>query len=143
MFNSNNYGYNPYGNYMPQRQIQPIEQQYTQPIQQPRQSLQGKFVDSIETAKSSEYVLDGSLNFFALTDNSAVITKQLQNDGTTKLTIFRPVDEQKKEIKYITKEDMKKAIDGLNFDELEDIKDEIKELKQDIKDLKKNKKKEE
>lgn len=140
MYNTNNYGFNPYGTYIPQRAMQqPIQQPMEQPTMQPRQGLQGKFVDSIETARSSEYILDGSLNFFALTDNSAVITKQLQNDGTTKLTIFKPIEEQKDEKRYITKEDMEKALKSLNIDELDDLKEELKEIRNDIKYLKKKK----
>lgn len=142
MYN-NNYGYNPYG-YVPQqplqRPIQPIQQPETfNPVQQ-RSVLSGKLVDSIESAKSADYPLDGSTSYFALTDNSAIVTKQIQTDGTSKITIFKPVLDTKEENRYITREDMEKALKKANLSELEDIKDDIKELKQEFKEFKKKKK---
>lgn len=139
MFNTNNYGYNPYGRYMP---VQPMQQPIEQPIQPliPKQTLNGKLVDSIETAKSSEYILDGSVSYFALTDGSAILTKQLQTDGTSKIVVFKPIEEQKEENRYITQEDMKKALESIDLSELEDIRDDIKDLRQEIKDIKKKKK---
>lgn len=145
MYNANNYGYNPYGTYIPQRNMpQPIEQTNNNYQQvQPRPTLSGKLVDNLETAKITEYQLDGSTSYFPLTDGSAIVSKQLQMDGTSKITIFKPITEQKEEIKYITSEDMEKAIKELDFSDLDDIKDDIKELRQEIKEIKKNKKKEE
>lgn len=143
MYGNNNYGYNPYGNYLQQRPLQNIDQQqYIQPIQN-KPILNGKQVDSIDVAKNSDYPLDGSVSYFPLIDGSAIVTKQLQTDGTSKIVVFKPTEQQKEEIKYITKEDMEKAINGLNFDELDDIKEELKELRQEFKEFKKNKKKEE
>ena len=64
-------------------------------------------------------------------------------DGTSKITVYKPDIEKKEEIKYITQDDMKKALDGLNLDKLDDIEDSLNELKQDFKDFKKNNKKKE
>lgn len=136
MYQSNNYGYNPYGTYMPQRPIQqPIEQQ-TNNIYK----LNGKQVESIEAAKVIDFPLDGSTSYFATIDGSAIVTKQLLNDGTIKTTIFKPSNEQNKEIQYVTPEDMKKAINDIDLSDFDDIKDELKELKQELKELKKKKK---
>lgn len=137
----NNYGYNPYQN----RFIGVPQQQPQQPMEIPinatqRQILSGKTVESIDVVKAMDIPMDGSVSYFPIADGSAIVTKQLQMDGTSKTTVFKPVSEDKKEIKYITPEEMKKAIDGIDFSELDDIKDEIKELKQEIKDLKKKKK---
>lgn len=143
MYNTN-YGFNPY--YQPTRFTQPtIQPTIEQPIQNTtslstRTFLNGKTVDSIEVVKAIEYPLDGSTSYFPLVDGSAIVTKQLQNDGTSKITVFKPDTEEKAEIKYITKEDMKEALNDIDLSELEDIKDEIKEIKQEIKDLKKKKK---
>lgn len=141
MYN-NNYGYNPYG-YVPQqplqRPIQPIEQQ-TQISTINRQFLNGKLVDSVDVVKSMDIPLDGSISYFPIADNSAIVTKQLQNDGTSKITIFKPVLDTKEENRYITREDMEKALEKVDLSELEDIKDDIKELKQEFKDFKKKKK---
>lgn len=142
----NNYGYNPYQNRyigVPQQPMQQPMQQSMPPTQMSVPStnmLNGKQIPDVDTSKVVEYQLDGSINYFPLTDGSAIVTKQLQMDGTTKTTIYKPIAEQKEEVKYITQEDMKKAIDGLDLGEIDDIKDELKEIKQDIKDLKKKKK---
>lgn len=142
MFNANNYGYNPYGRYIPQ---QPMEQFNNVQVGgqvngQVRASLQGKQVESIDVVKATDIPFDGSINYFPLLDNSAIITKQLQNDGTTKLTIFKPIDEQKEETKYITSEDMEKAIKSIDLSVIDDIKDDLKDLQKEVRDLKKKKK---
>ena len=155
----NNYGY-----YNPTRntgiQQQPINNQYMQqPIQMPinnyvqqpmlptqmsmPSTLQGKIVDSIETAKNQDIPLDGSTSYFALTDGSMIVSKQLQMDGTSKIVIFKPIEENKdKEMeenrtKYVTESYFREKIEKLdNSDVLNDLLDEIKDLKQDIKDFK-------
>ncbi len=143
MYN-NQFGYNPY--YQQPRYttpVQPIEQPTIQPIITPNRTfLNGKSVDSIDVVKATDIPLDGSVSYFPLTDGSAIVTKALQNDGTTKLTIFKPVVEQKEEVKYLTQEDMKKAIDDLDLSQIDDLKDDIKDLRQEFKDFKKNIKKE-
>lgn len=87
MFNNFN-PYNPY--YQQQRfQYQPQPQMYNQDQQNSiyRQStpqgLQGKVVDNIEVVKAMDIPLDGSTSYFAIADGSAIVTKQLQQDGTS------------------------------------------------------------
>lgn len=137
----NAYNYNPYMNnrYGQQPIAQPMQSEPFNAVQC-RSVLNGKQVDSIDMAKNVEYPLDGSISYFPILDGSAIVTKQMTNDGTSKITVFKPFNEQKKEINYITHEDMKKALNELDFSELEDIKDEIKELKAELKELKKRKK---
>lgn len=144
MFNANNYGYNPYGRYIPQQPMQ----QPMQPIEQPNMSvktgLQGRQVESIEQAKLLEYPLDGSISYFALTDGSCIVTKQLQNDGTSKTLIYKLSNESNKDLpKYATIEDLEKKFKAIDLSDIDDLKDDIKELRQDIKDLKKKKVKDE
>lgn len=121
---------------MPQNDTQYVPQ-YTQVGFTKPSGLQGKQVDSVEVVKATDVPFDGSISYFPLTDNSAIVTKQLQTDGTSKIVVFRPVDEQKEEIKYITQDELKNALDNLNFDEIDDIKEEIRELRKEFKDLKK------
>ena len=112
---------------------QNMMQQYIPPMPQPtvQNGLLGKSVDSIEVVKAMDIPLDGSISYFPLTDGSAIISKQLQNDGTSRTIIYKPIIEDKKEtIKYV------------QFDDIEDLKKEIEELKKEIKNLKKNKDKE-
>lgn len=147
MYNANNYGYNPYGTYMPQRPMQ----QPTQPIQQipqqetfapiqNRQILNGKQVESIDVVKAMDIPLDGSISYFPIADGSAIVSKQLQMDGTSKTVIYKPILDAKEETKYITPEELKKAVEGIDLSELEDIKEDIKELRQEFKDFKKKSK---
>lgn len=119
---------------------QPIYQpMYQVPISQPTTSgLQGKVVDSIETAKNQDIQLDGSISYFALTDGSAIVSKQLQADGTSKTTIYRPISDENIELpKYATLDDIKKEIKNIDLSEIDDLKEEIRELKKQLKDLKK------
>lgn len=139
----NNYGYNPYGRYTPQPMTQPIQQQEAFNSVQSRSFLNGKQVDSIDVVKAMDIPMDGSISYFPLTDGTGIITKQLQMDGTSKIVIFKPFEEKKEEIKYITQEDMKKAINDIDLSDLDDIKEDIEYLRQEIKDLKKKKVKDE
>lgn len=129
--------YNPYyqqrypQNMVPTPMPEPAPQQITQPFM--KSMLQGKQVDSLDVVKATDVPFDGSVSYFPLTDGSAIITKQLQVDGTSKLVVFKPVNEQNDDIKYITSEDLEKALKSLNLDELEDIKEDIKDLKKQIK----------
>lgn len=150
----NNYN-NPYFNPF----FRPLEQQYGQnqqnvpnaqqnALQMPRNVLQtvlqGKSVDSIDVVKAADIPLDGSISYFPLTDGSAIVTKQLQADGTSKTVIYKPIEEGKNEIpKYVTSDELKESIENIDLSDIDDLKDEIKDLKQEIKDLKKMKKKDE
>lgn len=134
--------YNPYSNqfFNPQSQnrYQPMEMSMTQqnPVQTQinrSNGLSGKLVDSIDVVKAMDISLDGSINYFPLTDNSAIVTKQLQTDGTCKIVVYKPVDNKTTEVKYATQEDVDKAIKNID---LSDIKDEIDALKKQIKKLK-------
>lgn len=101
-------------------------------------SLQGKTVESLEVAKVAEIPLDGSISYFAIADGSMIVTKQLQNDGTSKTTIYKPISEKEiiNKTNYITEEDFNKAINKLNSnDNKDELKNEIKILKRQIKDL--------
>lgn len=134
----NIYPYYPNDNQSRVSPIQPI-----QPIQMntPTMGLLGKSVDSIEVVKAMDIPLDGSVSYFPLTDGSAIVTKKLQSDGTSKTIIYRPVDEEKKEEKlaYVTYDDLDKRFEMLDISDLEDIKDlkdNLKNLQQELKDLK-------
>ena len=145
MFNANNYGYNPYGTYIPQRPMQPLEQsvqatvnnmQGTPVVNRPLiQRLNGKQVDSIDTVKSMDIPLDGSISYFPLANGSAIITKQLMQDGTSKITIYEPKT-QKEDTKFATIEDIDKRLEKLDFSEIDDLKDDLEDLKKELKDIK-------
>ena len=122
----------------------PIEQQFNQnnmniptmqqqPLNVVKSGLQGKLIDNIDTVKILEIPLDGSTSYFPLTDNSAKVTKALQSDGTSKITVYKPVDDKKSEVKYFTNDDLEKALKGLNLDEIDDIKEDIKDIKKQLK----------
>lgn len=135
----NNYGFNPY--YQPQRfqtMEQPSQPQFVQSnmVSKPV-GLLGKPVDSVSVVTAMDIPLDGSICYFPLTDNSAIVTKQLQADGTSKTIVYKPVDEEKEKMpKYITAEELEKAIKEIDFGDLDDLNDELKSIKKEMKEIK-------
>lgn len=119
-------------------------QQYIPPIPQPatQVGLLGKSVDSIEVVKAMDIPLDGSVSYFPLTDGSAIVTKQLQNDGTSKTIVYKPILEDKNEsTKFVTFEEMKKELSKIDLTDLDDLKDELNEIRKELKAIKKSKEK--
>jgi len=140
----NYFGYNAYNQYMPtgynpymQNNQQQRPQEQAQSAQYNRQALQGGIVTSIDEVKAISIPLDGTTSYFALADGSAIVSKQLQQDGTSKITVYKPfVAEDKQEpTKYITESDLKAQFGDLNPKEIKDIKEEIKVLKKRIREL--------
>lgn len=79
--------------------------------------LMGKVIDSAESVKVTDIPLDGSTSYFPLADGSAIYTKKLQLDGTSKIVVYKPVvEEEKPTPKYVT------------FDDLEEIKTHIQDI---------------
>lgn len=142
MFNNT---YNPY--YAQQPRYQSMDQsnlqmtmpQYMQPQMQlnNQKGLLGKSVDSIDVVKAMDIPLDGSVSYFPLTDGSAIVTKQLQNDGTSKTVIYKPIDEETPVVKYITQDELEKSLKNIDLSEIDDLKDEFKELRSEMKELQK------
>lgn len=94
--------------------------QFTKPMY-----LLGKSVDNMDVVKAMDIPLDGSISYFPLTDGSAIVSKQLQMDGTSRMVVYKPLQEEKKEdILFATIED------------LQDLQDEIKTIKKQLKDFK-------
>ena len=130
MFNS--YNQNPYFN-----------PYFTQQTQQPQQimsmrynNLQGKSIDNLEVVKAMDIPLDGSISYFPLVDGSAIVTKQLQQDGTSKITIFKPIEaEEASAVKYATIEDIENRINNIKMPDTKPLQDEIKTLKKQIRIL--------
>ena len=134
-----------YGNHFygqPQR-FQPMDQlgqqfnnQYMSAIQQvnTQMNLLGKSVDSIEVVKAMDIPLDGSTSYFPLTDGSAIVTKKLQADGTSKTIIYKPVEESKGDTKFLVMEDLENIINDIN--DMKDLKEQFSSVKKDIKELK-------
>lgn len=138
-YNYNNI-YNPYGNpylnYNQQPQLQTSMLRQNQ--YRPQNSLQGKVVDSLDVVKATDIPYDGSVSYFPLTDGTAIITKQLQQDGTSKVVIYKPMIENE-ENKYITETDLEKQLKDMNnkFITEDNLRDQLKNVNsKDIKDLK-------
>ena len=78
----------------------------------------------------------GSISYFPLTDNSAIITKQLQQDGTSRVIVYKPISENEEvKPKYVTEEDLKEQLRDVNGKDLKDIKEDIKVLKRRLEDI--------
>ena len=136
-----------------QQNTRPAEQSYVQPNTQMNQQiykpqtigLQGKVVDSIDVVKATDIALDGSVTYFPLADGTGIVTKQLLPDGTSKMIVYKPIEEkevEKQQPKYITVEEfdetIKKIEKNSNFDdELKKVKRSIEDLQDDIKKIKK------
>lgn len=138
-YNYNNI-YNPYGNpylnYNQQPQLQTSMLRQNQ--YRPQNSLQGKVVDSLDVVKATDIPYDGSVSYFPLTDGTAIITKQLQQDGTSKVVIYKPMIENE-ENKYITETDLEKQLKDMDnkFITEDNLRDQLKNINsKDIKDLK-------
>ena len=114
-------------------------QQYIPPMPTIQQNnLQGKIVDSVDVVKAMDIPLDGSVSYFPLTDGSAIISKQLQSDGTSRTVIYKPSENEKeKTIKYLTIDELETALNDL--EDMQNIKDDIKEIKKQLKGFKKGK----
>ena len=123
---------------MPQiPKVQPMEQQYAQynqqlqPMFKQQINLQRKSVDSIDVVKAMDIPLDGSISYFPLTDGSAIVSKQLLQDGRIEGAVKVgnswniPIDAEKPVDKRIIKPDDNKFIIDLDdnyFDEVDSLK---------------------
>lgn len=143
MFNNN---YNPY--YIPPQRFQPNDMN-TQPmnnntyipqINQPNNQygLLGKSVESVDVVKAMDIPLDGSTSYFPLTDGSAIVTKKIQNDGTSKTVVYKPVDNtDNNKTTYATIDDIDNKLKEIDIDgSIKSFKDELKSIKKQIKEIK-------
>ena len=116
----------------PSQSIQPIQETpiYKQPV-----GLQGKSVDSIDVVKAMDIPLDGSISYFPLADGTAIVTKQLQMDVTSKTIVYKrtEVEDIDKLPKYITEEQFQEKIQSIEVPK--EIKEDIKNMKRQIKDI--------
>ena len=139
----NNQYYYPMGNNGTRPQMEQSYPQYipTTNLYAPQQftpsMLLGKTVESIDVAKITEGPIDGSIGYYPLTDGSAIVSKQLQADGKTKITIYKPVEpeEPQVEAKYITAQELEEALKNNEVQSVKEIKEELKTLKRQIRDL--------
>lgn len=131
---------NPYYGQQPINRPQPVEmsipQQNIPTMALNRQNgLLGKSVDNIEVVKAIDIPLDGSISYFPIADGSAIVTKQLQQDGTSRIIVYKPM-QNKDTPKYVTIEDLEKKLENLYFEEVEDLKTELENIKKEMKELK-------
>lgn len=125
----------------------PMTPQYVPPVQQtiPVQTgLLGKVVDNIDVVRAMDIPLDGSTSYFPISDGSSIVTKQLQTDGTSKMVVYKPAQEDKKDaIQFATLDDIQDAINDLDLSDIQDLKDDVKEIKKQLKEFKTKKSKDE
>lgn len=131
---------NPYYGQQPINRPQPVEmsipQQNIPTMALNRQNgLLGKSVDNIEVVKAIDIPLDGSISYFPIADGSAIVTKQLQQDGTSRIIVYKPM-QNKDTPKYVTIEDLEKKLENLDFEEVEDLKTELENIKKEMRELK-------
>lgn len=97
--------------------------------------LLGKSVDNIEVVKAIDIPLDGSISYFPIADGSAIVTKQLQQDGTSRIIVYKPM-QNKDTPKYVTIEELNKQLKDIDLDEVNDLKEELENIKKEMKELK-------
>lgn len=128
--------YNPYQQQIAnnQQMINQLSQgQYQPQAPTPQvQGLNGKFVDSIESVKATDVMMDGSIMFFPSTDGKAIYTKQLQADGTSRVLTYTATNEQAQEenkpsVTDLIDERLKAFRDDIfgGFDEINDRFDKV------------------
>ena len=113
-------------NYMPRNYQQMYQPSYNQgytPTYQP--GIQGRIVDNVDVVKATEIALDGSVNYFPLADGSAIVTKQLQMDGTSRIVVYKPVENSIP--KQLTTEDLNTELNNLKA-QMEEIKNKLIKL---------------
>lgn len=94
--------------------------------------LQGKLVDSIEVVRAIDIPLDGSTSFFPLADGTAIVTKQLQKDGTSRTVIYKPVEQEaEKKVDYITSAEFEQRF----AEKTENYAEELKNVKRQLRDI--------
>ena len=126
-YNNQNPYFNPYFN-TPQPQTTMPNMRFN--------SLQGKSIDNLEVVKAMDIPLDGSVSYFPLVDGSAIVTKQLQQDGTSKITIYKPIEaDEAVTTKYATIEDIENHIKSIKIPDIKPLQDDIKTLKKQIRIL--------
>lgn len=145
--------YNPmyyYPQYVPRQMYDMNVQQPQQTMQTPTQqaqALQGKLVDNIEVVKALDIPLDGSISYFPLADGTAIATKQLKQDGTSKIIVYKVVEDDIKTPQYVTEDKIKELLQAETTDvnelkeEMKNIKRQIRDFQDDIKDIQKTKRK--
>lgn len=123
-----NYGYN-YSTpqYMQNTQPYNPNMQYNnQTFTSPRTGLQGQLVDSVDVVKAMSIPLDGSRSYFPLADGSAIVTKQLNSDGTSKTVVYKPSNQIDKVVG--ADDDIKLDLEELRYD-IDNIKKELDKIK--------------
>ena len=86
--------------------------------------------------KATDIPLDGSVSYFPLIDGTAIVTKQLQQDGTSKIVVLKQIEtEEAAPVKYATIEDIETRINNIKFPDIKLIQDDIKALKKQLRIL--------
>ena len=126
---------------VPQQIQQPVQPIMQPIIQNTQPTLLGKQVESIEVVRATEVPFDGSISYFPLSDSSAIITKKIQADGTSKMVVYKPVVETEKEqVNYVTIDQLQDDIKGIDLSEIGDLKNDIKDFDKRLKELENSKK---
>lgn len=147
--NPNIYGYNPMMMQAQQQRLAEYEAQYPQFAQMPQYQPQQNFVKcravtSIDEAKASMIDLDGSVHVFTDIGNKKIYTKQINLDGTAKLSTYvlqddsEPAPETQKEI-FVKPEELE-AICKTFSKQIRELDDKLFECEEELARLREEKK---
>lgn len=93
--------------------------------------LQGKSVDSLDVVKAMDIPLDGSISYFPLVDGSMIATKQLQQDGSSKILVYQLTELNTETPEYATVDKVEELLKNDN----KDMKEELKTLKRQLRNI--------
>lgn len=127
--------YNPMAPY--QDRLSQLQAQYNQMPQQIQQSgLHGEVVDSIDVVKAKNVDMSGQPTFYPKADMSEIYTKQLMQDGTSRIVTYKAVqpeeDKQAVAQQYVDIQTLNAMLGQLKAEILQGVGGGLSEIKQMI-----------
>lgn len=127
--------YNPMAPYQDRlNQLQAQYSQMPQQIQQP--GLHGEVVDSIDVVKAKNVDMSGQPTFYPKADMSEIYTKQLMQDGTSRIVTYKAVQPEENKTEqtqqYVDIQTLNAMLGQLKSEILQGIGGGLSEIKQMI-----------
>ena len=127
--------YNPMAPYQDRlNQLQAQYSQMPQQIQQP--GLHGEVVDSIDVVKAKNVDMSGHPTFYPKADMSEIYTKQLMQDGTSRIVTYKAVQPEENKTEqtrqYVDIQTLNAVLGQLKSEILQGVGGGLSEIKQMI-----------
>ena len=123
--------YNPMAPY--QDRLSQLQAQYNQMPQQIQQSgLHGEVVDSIDVVKAKNVDMSGQPTFYPKADMSEIYTKQLMQDGTSRIVTYKAIPSDKPQDQVQQPAISLETLDAMFAQLKQDLLQEIAQIKEAI-----------